>query len=284
MAALVAAPVFQGFSSGIVAVPVDAHLWVYASKYPPDWDCTPILDQVFADLKAAGFARVEMMESILRHDGSVDRIQSLIEKHQLPVGGCSYYGDMWDKDQQQHIIEDISLVLERLEAVGATMIGVTTGDAGRQKTEQELDTQAAILKQIITIAAKHKIEPNLHNHTFEMADSMHDFKGTIARVPELKLGPDLNWLVRSKVDPVQFIKTYGDKIVYMHMRDQDAEGKWTEALGEGVTDFKSIANTLHAMKYNKRIAVELAFDRPPARSIREDWAISRKFVKQVFGW
>ena len=35
------------------SVAVDGHLWVYASRYPPDWDCTPILDEVFSDLKFA---------------------------------------------------------------------------------------------------------------------------------------------------------------------------------------------------------------------------------------
>lgn len=54
---------------------------------------------------------------------------------------------------------------------------------------------------------------------------MHDFKGTIKKVPYLKLGPDLNWLVRAEIDPVWFIKTYGDKMVYMHIRDQSADGK-----------------------------------------------------------
>lgn len=270
--------------TGKAIVEVDAHLWVYASRYPPDWDCTPILDDVFADLKAAGFARIEMMESIIRHEGAVDRIKELIQKNNMPVGGCSYYGDMWDKEQHNYIEDDISLVLERLQSVGATMIGLTTGDAEHKKTEGELDVQADMLKKIMAIAAKHNIQPNMHNHTFEMADDMHDFKGTIARLPELKLGPDLNWLVRAKVDPVWYIKTYGNRMVYMHIRDQDANGKWTEAVGEGVIDYKAIAKALHDINYNKRAAVELAFDAPPSRSIREDWSISRKYVKTVFGW
>ena len=48
-------------------VQVCGHLWVYASRYPPDWDCTPILEQVFSDFKYAGIEGVEMMETNLRH-------------------------------------------------------------------------------------------------------------------------------------------------------------------------------------------------------------------------
>ncbi len=94
-------------------VPVYAHLWVYASKYPPDWDCTPILDTVFGDLKYACLAGVEVMEVLLRHDDAVTRFNDLIAKYNLPVVGTSYYADMWDKDQQQKILDDVELVTKR---------------------------------------------------------------------------------------------------------------------------------------------------------------------------
>jgi sugar phosphate isomerase/epimerase len=70
----------------------------------------------------------------------------------------------------------------------------------------------------------------------------------------------------------------------MHLRDQDQNGKWTEAVGEGVTDFRSIAKALADINYKGKAAVELAFDAPPQRPVREDWKISRDYVKQVFGW
>src|SRR5947199_4641648 len=88
-------------------IPVYAHLWVYASRYPPDWDCTPILDDVFSDLKYAGLEGVEVMEILLQHDDAVTRFNDLINKYNLPVVGTSYYADMWDENQQQKILDDI---------------------------------------------------------------------------------------------------------------------------------------------------------------------------------
>ena len=265
-------------------VAVDAHLWVYASRYPPNWDCTPILDEVFSDLKYAGFDKIELMESILKHEDAVQRINDLVHKYNLPVTGTSYNGNMWDKDQQQHVLDDIGIVIERLHLTGGTMIGLTVGDAKRIKTEEELDTQSDTLKKIITICKNNNVEPNLHNHTFEVTNGLHDLKGTLKRIPDIKLGPDLNWLVRGGVDPVWFIKTYGHQMVYMHIRDQKADGKWTEAVGEGVIDFPAIAKALKEINYKGRAAVELAFDSPPARPVKEDWKISREYVRKVFGW
>ena len=265
-------------------VPVYAHLWVYASRYPPHWDCTPVLDDVFSDLKYAGIQGVELMEVLLQHDGAVARLGELIHKHKLPVTGTSYYGNFWNKAEHQKVAEEVALVAERLQAIGGTMLGITVGDAGRAKTEDELDAQADLLKKIMPICAKHGIEPNLHNHTFEVANGLHDLKGTLARIPHINLGPDLNWLVRGGVDPVWFIHTYGHQMVYMHLRDQDAQGKWTETVGEGVTDFKAIARALQQINYKGKAAIELAFDKPPVHPLRDDWKKSRQYVKSVFGW
>jgi len=265
-------------------VPVYAHLWVYASRYPPDWDCTPIMDTVFSDLKYAGLQGVEVMEIHLRHDDAVSRFKELIQKYSLPVTGTSYYGNMWNKAEHQKILDDLELVLQRLHAIGGTMLGITVGDAGRTKTEEELDAQADLLKKAIVICNKYSIAPNLHNHTFEVVNGMHDLKGTLARIPDIKLGPDLNWLVRGGVDPVWFIRTYGRQMVYMHIRDQDSKGVWTEAVGEGVIDFPAIAQALKDIHYNGKAAIELAFDKPPVNPVREDWKKSREYVKRVFGW
>jgi sugar phosphate isomerase/epimerase len=265
-------------------IPVYGHLWVYASRYPPDWNCTPILNDVFSDLKYAGIEGVEIMEILLRHNDAVERFNDLIHKYDLPVVGTSYYGDMWNKDQRHKILDDVELVTQRLHAIGGIMIGLTVGDAQRIKTEDELDVQAELLKKILVVCDKNKIEPNLHNHTFEVINDLHDLKGTLKRIPGIKLGPDLNWLIRAGVDPVWFIKTYADKIVFMHIRDQYANGKWTEYLGQGVTGFPAIAKTLKEIDYKGKAAIELAFDEPPKNPLQEDWKISREYVQKVFGW
>ena len=33
---------------------------------------------------------------------------------------------------------------------------------------------------------------------------MHDLKGTLTSIPDFKLGPELNWLMRIGVEPVDF--------------------------------------------------------------------------------
>ena len=265
-------------------VQVSGHLWVYASRYPPNWDCTPILDQVFSDFKYAGMDGLELMDINLRHDDAVQRLKELVSKYKLPITGTSYSANMWKQEEYNKILEDVEFVLERLHQVGGNIFGISVGSATRMKTEQELDAQADVLKKIMKACDKHNIQPNLHNHTYEVENDLHDLKGTLKRIPEIKLGPDLNWLVRGGVDPVWFIKNYGKQLVYMHIRDQQAGGKWTEAVGDGAMDFTAIAKALHEINYSGRAAIELAFDGPPVNEVKESWKKSRAYVKKVFGW
>ncbi len=267
---------------------VNAHLWVYASKYPPTWDSTPNIETVFSDLSYAGISGVELMEVNLRHDDAVEKLSKLAKKYQLPVSGTSYGAgsNLWDAAQHQHILDDVKVVVPRLRKLRGKNFGISVGDARRIKTDKELDAQADILKKILAICKDNGIEANLHNHTYEVSNGMHDLKGTLARVPELKLGPDLNWLIRGGVNPVDFINEYGSRITYMHIRDQYDDGTWTEYVGQGVTDFASIAQALKTTKFTGDVAIELAFPNnfTPANPLKEDWKKSRQHVKKVFGW
>jgi len=281
--AMLSQPLLSAAAMGGQTV-LSGHLWVYASRFPPHWDCTPILDEVFSDLSSAGLQGVELMESVLRREDAVPRLNALVSRYSLPVTGTSYYGDMWDAAQRQQILDDVELVVTRLAALNATHIGLTVGDAGRRKTDQELDTQAQVLAEVLDICKRYGIQPNMHNHTVELMDDGRDLKAMIRGVPELKLGPDINWLMRSGVDPVAFIYTYGDKITYLHLRDQNSAGQWTEAVGDGVTDFPAIANALREVGFTGDAAIELAFEGTPTVPVKASWVRSRRYVKKIFNW
>jgi sugar phosphate isomerase/epimerase len=265
-------------------VKVSGHIWVYASKFPPEWDCTPVIEQAFSDFQYAGLDGMELMEVNLRHDDAVSRLKSLTEQYHVPITGASYGADMWNRNKHQTILDDAEIVISRLHQLDGKTLGVSVGDAQHLKTESELDAQANLLNKLIQICDKYQIVLNLHNHMNEVQNNLHDLKGTLSRIPGIKLGPDLNWLVRAGVDPVWFINTYGSQIVYLHIRDQGSDQKWTETVGSGVTDFKAIAQALEQQHFKGRAAIELAFDSNPVNSLKDDWKDSLQYVRKTFNW
>jgi sugar phosphate isomerase/epimerase len=276
----------SAFAADAFKAKVSAHIWVYASAYPPNWDAFGEMERIFSDLHQAGLDGVEIMEVNLRHDDAVARLGALSKKYTLPITGASYGAAMWDASKHKEILDDVTLVVRRLGQLDGKTFGISVGDTQHPKTEAELDAQAALLKEIMKICHDSGVVANLHNHTYEVVNDMRDLKGTLARIPDIKLGPDLNWLIRGGIDPVTFIKTYGHQIGYMHIRDQYADGTWTEYVGQGVTNFAAIADALRSVNFRGRAGIELAFPKNyvPRNPLAEDWKRSLDFVRTTFGW
>ena len=252
---------------------VGGHPWVYAATQP-NYDIYPVLDGI------------ELMHTGLRHPDAVERIAALSKEHNLPVIGTSFGGAMWDKSKHEAVFEDARIVVTRLAELGGRTLGTSVGRAPKSKTAAQLDAQAELLRRIMKLCRDNGVELNLHNHTYEVESDMHDLKGTLARIPEVKLGPDLNWLVRGGVDPVTFIETFGESIVFLHLRDQNADGRWSEAMGEGDMDYVAIGRALRAANFSGDAVIELAHERnfKPTRPLRDSLKMSRAYVRKTLGF
>lgn len=266
-------------------VMVAAHPWVYAATQPKN-DISGVLDRIFADMSYAGLDAIELMHTALVPNDAVARIGELSQRHKLPVIGMSFSGTMWDRGQHGQILDLSQLTVERLASLGGRTMGVSVGGKKDRKTPAELDIQAELLRKLISICNAKGVVLNLHNHTYEVRDNEYDLNGTLARISDVKLGPDLNWLVRAGIDPVDFIRHHARSIVFAHLRDQRADGKWPEAMGEGVMDYAAIGRTLHEIGFSGDLAIELAHepDFQLTRPLRESLKTSRDYVRRVMGY
>ncbi len=266
-------------------VVIAAHPWAYAAPLP-GYDITPVLEQVFSDMSYAGMDAIELMHNALEHPDSVERVGTLSHKYSLPVLGTSFGADMWDPSKHNAILEQAQTIITRLQRLGGRTLGTSVGEAPQKKTPEQLDAQAELLRKIIAFGNDHGVLLNLHNHTYEVRDNEYDLKGTLARIPDVKLGPDLNWLVRAGIDPVDFIRRHGDHMVFMHLRDQKSDGTWPEAMGEGVTDYVAIGKELHSINYSGDAAIELAHEKnfKLTRPLRESLKMSREYVRLTMGY
>jgi hypothetical protein len=218
-------------------VVVGAHLWVYAATQPND-DLTPVLPQIFSDFSYAGVDGMELMHTALKTDDAVSQIAELSVKYQLPVIGTSFNGPMWDRAQHALVLENEEWVVMRLATVGGRTLGRSVrplrgASAKAKKAIEQRGAQAEGLQKVIALAAKHGLVLNLHNHTHEVENELHDLKGTLERVPRAQLWPEQNWLVRGGVNLADFIRRSGKQLGFFPLRDQRKDGKWGEAMVEG---------------------------------------------------
>ncbi len=275
----------QSSSKSQKKILVGGHPWVYAATQP-NYDIYPVLDQIFADMHYAGLDGIELMHTALRYPDAVERIAALSDRHNLPIIGTSFSGAMWDRTQHEAVFADAHIVVTRLAELGGRTLGTSVGRAPKTKTPTQLDAQAELLRRIMNLCRDNGIELNLHNHTYEVEDEMHDLAGTLARIPEARLGPDLNWLARGGINPVDFIEAFGDRIVFLHIRDQNTDGTWSEAVGEGDMDYVAIGRALRAADFSGNAVIELAHERnfKPTRPLRDSLRMSRAYVRKTLGF
>jgi sugar phosphate isomerase/epimerase len=262
---------------------VGMHVWVYAASQP-GYDVSPILSRIFSDVAYAGFDGVETMEQPLRSATYTRQIKELMEQHKIKLLGSSYGAEFWDRKARNKIYEDVDLIFTNMASVGGRTFGVSVGEpGGRKKTEEEFDAQAELLRKIASLGEKKGIVINLHNHIGEVRDNLYDLRGTLKRIPDIGLGPDLNWLLRAGVNPVEFLKEFGKHIIFLHLRDQLNNGKWPESLGEGNVDFREIAGVLKEINFRGDAVVELAHENGfvTTRPLRDSLKMSREYIRKT---
>lgn len=268
-------------------ITVGTHIWVYA-KHQENYDVSNILGDIWQDIKYAGIDGVELMEQPLRRRDKTAQIQGLIDEHNLPLIGTSYGSNFWDKTKSTQIYEDLDNIFTNMQTLKARTIGVSVGHPNnkRLKTPKEFDTQAELILRATALAKSRGIALNLHNHTYEVENNLHDLLGTLERLPDAKLGPDINWLKRAGVEPNAFLQRFKDNIVFLHLRDQKDNGSWPESVGEGDVDFSQIGKTLEQINFNGDAIIELAHEDGfnPTRPIKESLKLSREHIRKTMGF
>jgi len=79
---------------------------------------------------------------------------------------------------------------------------------------------------------------------------------------------------------------FADRIVFLHLRDQKADGTWSEAMGEGDTDYAAIGEALRKINFAGDAVIELAHEGgfKLTRPLRESLKMSRQYVRETLGY
>jgi sugar phosphate isomerase/epimerase len=221
---------------------------------------------------------------MLQPFGAEREMRDLSDEHDLPVIGSSFGDQMWDAEKSRQILDQAERICAQLDMLGASQLAISTGSTGEPKTDEQLDTQAGVVREIMGLCDQYDLQLNVHNHTYELDWEMREFKGMLERIPGIKLGPDLNWLRRAGVGPWEFVREYGDRIVYMHLRPQRGEA-WVQTFGESDTDYTNLADVIDEIDFRGWVGVELAFrpEHPVTRGMGQNYAMCLEFLRATLG-
>jgi inosose dehydratase len=207
------------------------------------------------------------------------------------VAGAGYEGvELFDGNLGE-FADDLGALRGGLEAHGLTLVGVYSGanlifgdilgeelwrlrracewgaelgaehlvvGGGAQRSEPATDTDydrlAAGLDEVARIADGHGLVASFHPHLSTMVESPDQIERLFDRTP-IRFCPDTGHLQAAGGDPVELVRTYRDRIDYVHIKDLDADGGFVP-LGRGVLDVGGVLGVLRDTGFDGWVTVE----------------------------
>lgn len=182
--------------------------------------------------------------------------------------------------------ENIARAAKSAKEAGFTILVCNPDPIGREKTDEELKTQAAALAQLGAELHRSGIKLGLHHHTPEMRSNGREFHSNFRLTSPSTVGfcYDVHWVYRGGIQPADALREYGPRIVAWHLR-QSRNQIWWEDLAPGDIDYTAVAKYARSHRLADHLTVELALENGTAvtRTVFENHRRSRQFVREVFG-
>jgi inosose dehydratase len=129
---------------------------------------------------------------------------------------------------------------------------------GAQRTEPPGDGDyarlAAALDEVAAIADGHGLTATYHPHMSTIVESPEQVERVFSR-SRIAFCPDTGHLQLGGGDPVELVRTYRERIPYVHIKDVDAAGGFVP-LGEGVLDVAGVMEVLRDTGFDGWVTVE----------------------------
>jgi inosose dehydratase len=241
--------------------------------------------EVISALRDTGYDYLETTMDSGRPEENARFAEQLRAKGLQPV---SLYtgGRFHEAGRAGEVVARLLAAAKVCRQAGFVVISCNPDPIGRDKTEEELKTQAAALDEFGQGLNALGLKLGVHNHTPEMANHAREFHYNFDHTKPDAVGFcfDVHWVWRGGVQPLDALEEYGRRVVTWHLR-QSRQGIWWEDLDTGDIDYAAVAQYTQAHQLARRFSVELALENCTkiTRSAIENHRRSREFVRQVFG-
>jgi inosose dehydratase len=233
-------------------------------------------EEALRDVSAAGYEGVELFDgNLVQYAGREEGLRALMEELGLELvtvysGANFIYPDILEDEVSR--IRDAARLAAGLGAEHLVVGGGAVRASGTREEDYRLLGEG--LEKVVSIADEIGLIASFHPHLGTCVESPEQIAKTFEHTG-INFCPDTAHLAAGGGDSADLIKTHGDRIKYVHLKDY-ADGDFLP-LGKGGLDFGRIMGALDAVGYDGWITVELdAYDDP-----KEGARISKKFLDEV---
>lgn len=233
-------------------------------------------EQALADIAAAGYDGFELFDgNLMQYADQPKAFEAMIARSGLRFTGVYVGGNFIYPDLIADELYKIEQGAQLAASLGAEHL-VIGGGAVRASgaTEDDYERLADALNRLDAMGNKLGLTASYHPHMgtiVQAPDQLH----RLMRLTDIGLCPDTAHIEAGGGDPVEVIRTYIDRIPYVHFKDY-ANGQFAP-LGTGSQKFDEMLAILKAHGYDGWLTVELdAYDDP-----LQGASISRAYLKDA---
>jgi inosose dehydratase len=242
------------------------------------------VEEVISALRDTGYDYLESNLNVGQPEENAKFAEQLRAKGLQPVS--LYTGArVHEAAQAGPVVANILAAAKVCQQAGFQVISCNADPIGREKTDQELKTQAAALSELGAGLNALGMKLGVHHHMPEMANHAREFHYNFDHTKPEVVGwcYDVHWVWKGGVMPLDALQQYGDRVVTWHLR-QSRDGIWWEDLDTGDVEYAAVAKYANAHNLARRFSVELAIEPGTriTRSVVENHSRSREFVRKAF--
>jgi len=242
------------------------------------------VEEVISALRDTGYDYLESNMNVAQPEENAKFAEQLRAKGLQPVS--LYTGaHVHEAAQAGAVVTRILAAAKVCQQAGFRVVSCNADPIGREKTDEELKTQAAALSELGEGLNALGMKLGVHHHMPEMANHAREFHYNFDHTKPAVVGfcYDVHWVWKGGVMPLDALKQYGDRVVTWHLR-QSRDGVWWEDLDTGDVDYAAVAEYARTHSLPRRFTVELAIEGGTkiTRSVVENHRRSREFVRRVF--
>jgi len=209
------------------------------------------------EVASTGYSGIELFDgNLIEFPGGLNALKVLLTELQINLvavysGANFIFTEILDEELWR--IEKAAKIAADLGAEHLVVGGGAKRFSGNTNRDYILLGQG--LDKVVNIAEKYDLIPSFHPHLGTCVESTEQVKETLKHT-KINLCPDTAHLAAGGSDNSILIKTYADRIKYIHLKDYTMNPFGFVPLGDGQLNFVPIIQALRTIGYDGWITVE----------------------------
>ena len=210
-------------------------------------------DDLLAGIADGGYAGIEITDTMIGHYADrPDAFAAALEKHGLTLVAFAC-GSASGFTEPAALAEDLAAVDRALGFVARFPGALLSLGSATVMSPGSLEDKFAAAAEFYNAAGERgraagvqvALHPSSHHNTLLGTRSEYDRIMALTDPALIGWVPDTGHILRGGQDILDTLRTYQDRIRYLHLKDVDAAGHWS-MLGEGVCDTRAVIDVVAA--------------------------------------